>query len=166
MIKGAIAVTIACSLLSGCAGIFSVGDSTYGCTGLPEGVRCMSARDVYAATEHADQLSPTGSDVLSDTKSAQVAPMAASRANPGARSGRAPVIETEREIPIRTPAQVMRVWIAPWEDTAGILHASEYLFKEIEGRRWSVGNRAALSGAVSPLGDTPSSQTSNPLKTR
>jgi hypothetical protein len=41
--------------------------------------------------------------------------------------------------PIRMPAQVMRVWIAPWEDSRGDLHAPGYLFTEIVPRRWSLG---------------------------
>ena len=40
---------------------------------------------------------------------------------------------------MRLPAQVMRVWIAPWEDSRGDLHAPGYLYTEIEPRRWSLG---------------------------
>jgi len=40
---------------------------------------------------------------------------------------------------LRVPAQVMRVWIAPWEDSRGDLHAPGYLYTEIEPRRWSLG---------------------------
>jgi conjugal transfer pilus assembly protein TraV len=44
----------------------------------------------------------------------------------------------EGPVPLRTPAQVMRVWIAPWEDSRGDLHAPGYLFTEITPRRWSL----------------------------
>jgi hypothetical protein len=40
---------------------------------------------------------------------------------------------------LRTPAQVMRVWIAPWEDSHGDLHAATYLYTEITPQRWSLG---------------------------
>jgi conjugal transfer pilus assembly protein TraV len=33
----------------------------------------------------------------------------------------------------------MRVWIAPWEDSRGDLHAPGYLYTEIEPRRWTLG---------------------------
>jgi conjugal transfer pilus assembly protein TraV len=39
----------------------------------------------------------------------------------------------------RLPAKVMRIWIAPWEDSRGDLHAPGYLYTEIEPRRWTVG---------------------------
>jgi hypothetical protein len=39
----------------------------------------------------------------------------------------------------RLPAKVMRIWIAPWEDSRGDLHAPGYLYTEIEPRRWTIG---------------------------
>ena len=45
----------------------------------------------------------------------------------------------EGPVPIRVPAQVMRIWIAPWEDTRGDLHAPGYVYTEIEPRRWTLG---------------------------
>jgi conjugal transfer pilus assembly protein TraV len=32
----------------------------------------------------------------------------------------------------------MRIWIAPWEDSRGDLHAPGYLYTEIEPRRWAL----------------------------
>lgn len=43
-------VLIAASSLGGCS-FLSIGEPDYGCKGMPEGVTCMSARDVYSATE-------------------------------------------------------------------------------------------------------------------
>ena len=40
---------------------------------------------------------------------------------------------------LRVPARVMRIWIAPWEDSRGDLHAPGYLYTEIEPRRWTPG---------------------------
>jgi conjugal transfer pilus assembly protein TraV len=45
----------------------------------------------------------------------------------------------EDPLALRPPAQVMRVWIAPWEDSHGDLHAATYLYTEITPRRWSLG---------------------------
>lgn len=52
------------------------------------------------------------------------------------------VPEIERPLPIRTPARVMRVWVAPWEDKRGVLHVSGYHFIEIESRRWNIGEES------------------------
>jgi hypothetical protein len=54
---------------------------------------------------------------------------------------------------LRVPARVMRIWIAPWEDSRGDLHAPGYLYTEIEPRRWALGAPAESERAtlVRPL---------------
>ena len=42
----------------------------------------------------------------------------------------------ERPVPIRTPSQVMRIWVAPYIDTHGDYNAPGYVYTEIEPRRW------------------------------
>ena len=55
-------------------------------------------------------------------------------------------------LPLRTPARVLRVWIAPWEDDAGRLHVPGYTYAEIEPRRWSIGGSEPSSTArLQPL---------------
>ena len=39
-------------------------------------------------------------------------------------------------MPIRTPAVVMRIWIAPWIDENDDLISPGYVYTEIEPRRW------------------------------
>ena len=39
-------------------------------------------------------------------------------------------------VPVRTPAQIMRIWIAPFVDTNGDLVAPGFVYTEIEPRRW------------------------------
>jgi hypothetical protein len=41
-------------------------------------------------------------------------------------------------LPSRAPAQIMRIWIAPWEDAAGNLHGASHVFTEITPRRWQM----------------------------
>lgn len=48
------------------------------------------------------------------------------------------VVRTTRTEPFRVPAQVIRVYVAPWEDEQGDLHMGGYMFSEIAPRRWSV----------------------------
>ena len=48
----------------------------------------------------------------------------------------------EDPLALRVPARVMRIWIAPWEDSRGDLHAPGYLYTEIEPRRWALGAQA------------------------
>lgn len=66
---------------------------------------------------------------------------------------------TERPAALRTPAGVMRIWIAPWEDASGNLHAPAYLYTEIEPRRWRVGEAAPTTPRVlAPLQIEPRSE--------
>ena len=51
------------------------------------------------------------------------------------------VLRANRDEPYRTPAQVMRIYVASWEDDAGDLHMGGYLFSELEPRKWTVGVR-------------------------
>jgi conjugal transfer pilus assembly protein TraV len=58
-----------------------------------------------------------------------------------------PVVDTfvtpnlpDRPVPIRTPSQVMRIWIASWEDAeTGALITPGYIYSEIVPRRWVIG---------------------------
>jgi len=59
----------------------------------------------------------------------------------------------EGPVPIRLPAQVLRVWIAPWEDAHGDLHAPGYVYTEVVPRRWSLGEPATATATqrITPL---------------
>ena len=47
--------------------------------------------------------------------------------------------------PIRTPAKVMRMLIAPYEDKTGDLIVSSYMYSEIESRKWLYENMTTRS---------------------
>ncbi|WP_209015588.1 type IV conjugative transfer system lipoprotein TraV [Roseibium sp. RKSG952] len=130
--------------LAGCASPFNIGSSDYACPGMPSGVACKSARDVYAMTNDGQVPAAMNSiaagvdDLSGDTPpSAGTAPIR----NAAFATTRTPT----EPIPVRTPAQVMRIWIAPREDVNGDLHVSSYVFTEIEPRRWSIGTPAPQS---------------------
>ena len=135
---------LALVLLPGCASVMGIGKSEYACPGGAEGVRCLSARQIYQATNATDTVQPTknGGKVTS-----------------GATKVTVPRID--QPVPIRTQAKVMRIWMAPWEDDDGDLHADGYLYTEIEERRWNLGERfSAPSSMLMPL------STHTPLPTR
>ena len=62
----------------------------------------------------------------------------------------------DKPVPIRTPAVVMRIWIAPWVDAHDDLIAPGYVYAEIEPRRWiySAAANAAHSSKFEPLRNT------------
>ena len=124
--------------ITGCAVFDAVsGSGEFGCSGMSEGVQCLSAREVYQATETTDTVRGGGQR----QEKARVEPGGASPA--GERiQGPAPALRVSNPLPIRTQSQVMRVWIAPWEDGTGNLHSTSFIFTEIEPRRWQLGMAA------------------------
>jgi conjugal transfer pilus assembly protein TraV len=109
----------------------------------------MSARELYAATEQRVSVVPR--------RAAETTAAAASNASTPAMTTTvgaepSPTIEVDRPIPLRSQAKVMRIWIAPWEDQHGDLHASGLVFTEIEARRWNLGERmVAKTPVITPL---------------
>jgi len=137
-------LTVISFVLSGCSA-FSMGADEYSCSGMPNGVQCMSARDVYKATNDGAvplpmKKSPT--DHKANIKSA--VSTSSSSGNTVIDNYIAPRIPN-KPIPIRTPAKVMRIWIAPWEDKKGDLIVPGYVYTEIEPRRWVIGERLPTS---------------------
>ena len=59
--------------------------------------------------------------------------------------------QPEDPLALRVPARVMRIWIAPWEDSRGDLHAPGYLYTEIEPRRWTLDTRDERMPRIQPL---------------
>ncbi|MEI7870007.1 MAG: TraV family lipoprotein [Candidatus Methylumidiphilus sp.] len=148
------------TLLIGLAGC----TTQYGCKGLPEDPACLSAVEAYQVTDKASttfrpsqnnapklekQAASTslGSASTLESESGQ-----ASSAIDNRRTKSAPVPKIDDPTPIRTPSKVMRIWVAPWEDSDGDLNVSGYLFTELEPRRWMVGKAAqSMPTSLKPL---------------
>lgn len=118
------------TFLGGC----SVGGSQFACNGMPDGVSCMSAREVYQATNNADKLSRTGKkpdgEVAAPAENIRTAAM--------------PVPAIDNPVPIRTQAKVLRIWFAPWQTESGDLNVPGYAYTEIEPRRWNMGENLVV----------------------
>lgn len=153
LLKTVAAASTLIAVLGGCSSMLNIGSSEYGCPGMPGGVQCMSARDVYAATNDGNVPLPMkkedtegvrdkqASSQQFEQRSEQPAP------NDVVANYVAPRLP-DQPIPIRTPAQVMRIWIAPWEDANGDLNTTGYVYTEIEPRRWVLGEAAGESAPV------------------
>lgn len=137
------------TFLSGCA------NNKYACKGQPDGVTCADPVTVYRLTEDADQV--VSSEGKSRGKSGE--PMADNNKK------RKEVVEgvlrppVDMARPVLEPAQVLRIWIAPWVDESQDLHGASYVFTEITPRRWSFGiNGAAVPHATYPFQVAPAAQ--------
>jgi len=159
VISSAVQRTVAAAVILVTLGACStIGENEFSCPGRPAGVRCMSATGVYRATQNTDFVEPTAEEPLGDAPNQQDSSKHRTSTKRGS-VGTNPRLATQkpeshqtvtaraqfvtpaidRPIPIRTPAKVMRAWIAPWEDSRGVLHTGGYAFIEIEHRRWSFG---------------------------
>ena len=58
------------------------------------------------------------------------------------------IVSPDSPKPILQPAEVARIWIAPWTDQNQDLHWAGFVFTEITPRRWSFGESAV--GAIQP----------------
>lgn len=157
-----IATAIACVSITGCS-MLSVGAGDYACKGYDtKGVTCMSARQVYNATENATSISNSDfRDVDHEGQSeigrnAQRQPSGVHQpGQPTTQQHRAAgqYIQLTGPTPIRTPARVMRVWIDTYEDKQGDLHSPGLVYTEVESRRWNIGKRApSRPERIKPLG--------------
>ena len=129
--------------LSGCAT-----EAKFGCSGMPNGVQCKSAEDVYRQTDGDIAESPWAAHTKEKKRRHRT-----DKAEPKVvvKRERTVVLPNRNDpIPVRTPARVMRIWIAPWEDTEGNLHLASLVFTEIEKRRWAVGEPIGDAGLGAP----------------
>lgn len=160
MLGGVMTMT---SGLTGCA-YFNVGEEEFSCSGMPGSVYCHSTRDVYESTNDGAVPSPMdkdgayneecedcvkspmdGGSAVTTVEDARGGGAAAGTSGEGATRLAASdeVIDNyvtpalpERPVPIRTPSQVMRIWVAPYIDSNGDYNAPGYVYTEIEPRRW------------------------------
>ena len=59
-----------------------------------------------------------------------------------------PHIPHDSDTVARLPAQVMRIWVAPWTDERGDLHRPSHIYTEIVARRWAVGGDVRADDGV------------------
>lgn len=136
--------------LAACSSLFNTaGKSEFACPGMPEGVVCKTPKAVYKSTMgtlvDTDSDTPIRSETVVDKNSKK-----SSSSNVVAKSVLSPTIGR----PLREPAQVMRIWYAPWIDKGDGFNSSSYKFVEIAPRKWSFGkSESAMGGVVIPYRD-------------
>lgn len=152
-----ITLLLSAALLSACS---SLGSHEYSCKGLPAGTKCESTTSIYETTQGAE--APTDESASQSTQKSA----SASKTKDGKPAiavqpiseYRDEVIDNfvtpnlpNRPVPIRTPAQVMRIWVNSWEDKSNALIAPGKIYVEVTPRRWVIGkpdNAAQSQGRV------------------
>lgn len=140
-------IALAATQLTGCS-FLQIGESEYSCKGMPDGVTCMSARDVYQMTENENFRKQIEEDAAANKAKEEgdedAQKLLEMSATPKMVSGERYVIPRPARdpVPIRTQATVMRIWVAPWESEVGDLNVPGFIYTEIEPRRWEIGTPA------------------------
>ena len=135
-----ISLSLASALVTGCASL-GIGESEFSCPGKPNGVKCQSAWNVYEDTHNGNipKSNIKNGEVDNEEEGGKKA-QTLSKEKPdfiidNYVSPRLP----DKSIPVRTPAQVMRIWVAPYEDVEGDFIVSGHAYTEIEPRKWTLG---------------------------
>ena len=117
-------------LLSGCTG--TGGSSSYGCKA-PDGVACQSVSGVYANSTQNNLPSQRAFDTQKTDKES-------SKEVPYKDANSPSVIGTTLNSgdPLRTQSRVLRVWIAPWEDSDGDMNDQSYSYLVVDSGRWMI----------------------------
>lgn len=131
--------------LSGCAN-FGMGEPDFACDAEGSGVACMSAAEVYALTETPGPVTQERVDAanatdqqITETETTSGAWRESTEGKRESASAARHLPESDDPLPLRTPARVMRVWVAPWESQSGDLNVTGLVYTELEERQWTVG---------------------------
>lgn len=146
MIRVRVAAPLIASLaMSGCASSLSGvgGTQNYACKA-PEGALCTSISGVFANSAQGT-LRPTGFPTNQPANKPPAAASAAALATVSPISGTAPVAPSRATTAnvsdrpaLRANARVLRVWIAPWEDSDGDLHEDALVHVLVDTGRWLI----------------------------
>ena len=146
-------------LLTACGTAFNTaGSDHFGCPGMPDGVVCKTPAAVYKSSH--GEIAPTDFDTpIEGTQAARDAardsadmshPMAGVMAATGSSGYNPMLAATSPSVarPIREPAQVMRIWYAPWVDKNDSFNGASYKFVEVVNRKWAFGKPESIMGGV------------------
>ena len=129
--------------LAGCASTLSGvgGTGSYACKA-PQGVLCTSVAGVYANSIENN---------LPSQRMERSPAATATKSNPAARP--APTTAPAGEgTALRSSPRILRVWIAPWEDSDGDLHEQSILYVLIDTGRWLIEHqRSSIRNEFMPI---------------
>lgn len=140
-----------------CAG----GSSRYGCPAEP-GYSCKSVSEVYAEATSGGKSSvePLRKSPASEkrihvagslgkklAKGRKFRSGRDTRSRTGSEKTQATHSEDKKTMPVYLPPPVIRLWIAPWQDSRGVFHSEKYVYAIVGKGRWMIGERSVPLGA-------------------
>ncbi|MEC4720477.1 type IV conjugative transfer system lipoprotein TraV [Noviherbaspirillum sp. CPCC 100848] len=153
-VRSALITAATAVVCTGCASTFNTAnESSFSCPGMPQGIVCKTPVAVYQSTHEAPALTesdmPFGPSSQAHALPAQaLKELAAGRQEyRGAAVASAGASAAAR--PVREPARVMRIWIAPWVDKNDDLNFPGFIFTEVKPRTWAFGRKEFAGAGVS-----------------
>ena len=141
-----ISAVLAClALLTGCSTASGIGKGDFSCAGPTPGTACIDSMTVYEITSDPELQKAVVAELQraaaneEDVDPHEVLARIRAQQTPTVGSASSIVEPITQPKPILKPAQVVRIWIAPWVDRKGDLHMPGYVFSEITPRRWELG---------------------------
>lgn len=117
--------------LTGC-----IGAADYTCKGVPDGAMCLSVKDTYKVTNNDDYKNlRTGEKSVSDISEISSAALRSQEISVPEQTVRS--LDGTHAVPVRVPAEIMRVWYGPYEGQKGqasFMPGVGYL--EMTPRKW------------------------------
>lgn len=135
--------------LSGCASVISGigGSERYACKA-PEGVTCTSVSGAYANVTHG---MPQATQLPAAKRPSPPTFYGATSIAPGGAGS-----STATAARIRSNPRLLRVWVAPWEDSDGDLHGEAIVHVIVDSGRWLIdhvrpASRSRIDAVAPPL---------------
>ena len=153
MIKKISLATLAIStlFLQGCATLGVSEHTEFSCNGGDtEGVSCLSASEIYKATNDKEYLNKNNINEQIKEEKFKFKNKIINTSSDDFESevndyyNRRMLSMGDAPVPIRTQQGVMRVWVSPWVDSGDQLHSGEYVFKNITDSEWLIGAKVEL----------------------
>ena len=116
-------ILLCSTLLTGCGSITGLQDaqSDFGCS-VDLSPRCASLSKVHESLDREAQGNEPVTEVQITTEGAPVDRL---------------LLDTPLMTPKRAPEEILRVWIAPYIDSEGDLHAEHVIFATVRRARWA-----------------------------
>lgn len=124
-----------CVFLAGCVSMSGLdGESKFACKA-PDGVTCESLSGVYANALAGNLPALRQGEKKNGAQASQDGPAPAAESAPQPKILSAAPTSGD---PIRTRPRILRIWIAPWEDSDGDLHDQSYVYVVADAGRWLI----------------------------
>ncbi len=140
------------AFLAGCSASGLDAKTSFACKA-PDGVTCMSVSGVYETSRQnaLPAQTPVSSAAPGAAPSPALAHGAPAPANPSSISGARGTPLTSGT-PLRSAPRVLRIWLAPYEDSEGDLRDQGHIYVTVDRGRWQIEHtRRAIQERFAPV---------------